>query len=198
MPRAFHAESAGTGTTRRPTSRRGGRPYHLRSRTMPGALAQLKNVVDGLQPRFAQAATPLADVVDELLANNHLPAEHRPRLHSTNPPARMNKEIKRRSNAVGIFQNPPALRRLVGPILMEQDDAWALPDRRYFSTESMRQLPPPRPSTTAQELPTAIAQKDDAWTLWKTEERSFQGVLRAPSAAAPSNGNSGTARFSTT
>ena len=94
---------------------------------------------------------------DHLLAHKHFLAEHRTRLHSTNPLERLNKEIKRRSNVVGNSPNPPALLRLVGTILMEQDDEWAVADRRYFSAESMRQLTQPLLPTTAQELLTAIA-----------------------------------------
>ena len=121
------------------------------------AMAQLGKVVDGLRPRFAQAASLLAEAAEDLLAHKHFPEEHRTRLHSTNPLERLNKEIKRRSNVVGIFPNSPALLRLVGAILMEQDDEWAVADRRYFSAESMRQLMQPLPPTTAQELLTAIA-----------------------------------------
>ena len=120
------------------------------------ALAQLQKVVEGLRPRFERAATLLADAAEDLLAHKHFPAEHRTRLHSTNPLERLNKEIKRRSNVVGIFPNPPALLRLVGAILMEQDDEWAVADRRYFSAESMRQLTQPELPATTQELLTAI------------------------------------------
>ena len=78
------------------------------------ALPQLEQVVDGLRPRFAQTPTLLDDAAEDLLAHTHVPAEHRTRLHSTNPLDRLNKEIKRRSNVVGIFPNPSALLRLVG------------------------------------------------------------------------------------
>jgi transposase-like protein len=109
------------------------------------AMTQLRKVAAGLRARFAQAAALLEDAADDVLAYRHLPLEHQRRLHSTNPLERLNKEIKRRSNVVCIFPTPHSVIRLVGAILLEQDDEWAVAERRYFSAESMKQLTAPRP-----------------------------------------------------
>lgn len=121
------------------------------------ALTQLHKVADGLRNRFARAAALLEEAAEDILAYRHLPTDHQRQLHSTNPLERLNKEIKRRSNVVGIFPNGKAVLRLVGAILLEQDDEWAVADRRYFSAESMKQLTTPTLSATAQEILTAIA-----------------------------------------
>ena len=70
------------------------------------ALTQLRKVADGLRRRFAQAAALLEEAAEDILAYLHFPAEHQRQLHSTNPLERLNKEIKRRSNVVGIFPTP--------------------------------------------------------------------------------------------
>ena len=67
------------------------------------ALTQLRKVADGLRPKFPKTAALLEDAAEDVLAYRHLPSEHHRQLHSTNPLERLNKEIKRRSNVVGIF-----------------------------------------------------------------------------------------------
>jgi putative transposase len=121
------------------------------------ALAQLRRVVDGVRRRFPEAAAVLEEAAEDILAYLHFPKAHRARLHSTNPLERLNKEIKRRSNVVGIFPNRAALLRLVGAVLAEQDDEWAVAERRYYSAESMRTLTEPAGGELAQELIAVIA-----------------------------------------
>ena len=101
------------------------------------AAEQLRRVADSLRPRFPNVTTLLEGAEDDLLAYMSFPREHWRQFYSTNPLERLNKEIKRRSNVVGIFPNPQAVIRLVSAVLMEQQDEWEI-GRRYFSLESMQ------------------------------------------------------------
>jgi transposase-like protein len=121
------------------------------------ALRQLRQVADGLRKKYPRTATPLEEAADDILAYRLYPFAHQRQMHSTNPLERLNKEIKRRSNVVGIFPTTRSLLRLVGAILIEQDDEWAVADRRYFSAESMCQLTAPTLPATTQEILAAMA-----------------------------------------
>lgn len=107
------------------------------------AASQLHRVVDELERRFPKAAEILDDATHDLLAHMHFPQSHWKRIRSTNPLERLNKEIKRRFNVVGIFPNRDATLRLAGALLLEQHDEW-MAGRRYFSEESMAEIQRPR------------------------------------------------------
>ena len=73
----------------------------------------------------------------DVLAYMSFPAQHRAKLHSTNPLERLNGEIKRRTEVIGIFPNEAAITRLVGAVLLEQNDEWAVQRARYITLESI-------------------------------------------------------------
>jgi transposase-like protein len=99
-------------------------------------LAQHARVVEQLQERFPAPADLLADAAGELLAVTAFPKEHWRQIWSNNPQERLNKERRRRTDVVGISPNRDAVVRLVGAVLAEQHDEWAVA-RRYMSAESL-------------------------------------------------------------
>jgi transposase-like protein len=106
----------------------------------PGKLrSRLADVVATLEAAAPKVALLLEAAEEELLAFMSFPREHWPKLRSTNPLERLNKEIARRSDVVGIYPNDASLIRLAGALLLEQNDEW-LVGRRYLSGESLAGL----------------------------------------------------------
>ena len=118
---------------------------------------QYHRIVDQLQTRFPEAAALLEDAAPDLLAFTSFPKEHWRQLWSNNSLERLNKEIRRRTDVVGIFPDRAAIVRLVGALLAEQNDEWAVASRRYMSVDSIaKALPDPQPEAPdAAELPIA-------------------------------------------
>jgi putative transposase len=101
------------------------------------ARVQWRKVADQLQPTIPKLARLMHQAEPDVLAFMSFPATHRAKLHSTNPIERLNGEIKRRTEVVGIFPNEAAIRRLLGAILLEQNDEWTVQRARYMTLETI-------------------------------------------------------------
>ena len=103
------------------------------------AIKQWRAVADQLRERFPKLAVLMDKAEPDVLAFMTFPKAHRTQIHSTNPLERLNAEIKRRTDVVGIFPNDAAITRLVGALLLEQNDEWQL-QRRYMQLEGLQTL----------------------------------------------------------
>lgn len=117
--------------------------------------AQFDRIVATLEPQFPGVATLLVDAREDLLAFCAFPLEHWRKIWSTNPLERLHREIKRRTDVVGVFPNDEAIERLVTAVIVEQHDEWAVSERHYLSETSMARLR----QTTSPTLPTTPKRK---------------------------------------
>ena len=107
--------------------------------TLDAAIAQWRVVADQLRDKFPRLAAMLDSSEPDVLAFMSFPKAHHKQIHSTNPLERLNAEVKRRTDVVGIFPNEASIVRLVGALLLEQSDEWSL-QRRYMQLEGLHAL----------------------------------------------------------
>src|SRR5688572_21552937 len=105
--------------------------------TPEAASTQWRSVADQIRPKIPKLATLMDSAEQDVLAYMTFPKQHWTKLHSTNPIERLNGEIKRRTEVVGIFPNDDAIVRLVGALLLEQNDEWAVQRSRYMTLETI-------------------------------------------------------------
>ena len=121
--------------------------------------AQHARVVEQLRKGFPEAAQMLEEAAEELLAFTAFPKEHWRQIWSNNPQERLNREVRRRTDVVGIFPQRGSIIRLVGALLSEQNDEWIIA-RRYMGVEALKKVTQPKPELEAnpatKELPVAV------------------------------------------
>ena len=115
-----------------------------------------RQVADQLRPRWPKLAALMDESEHDVLAYMGFPAQHRAKLHSTNPLERLNKEVKRRADVVGIFPSEASIVRLIGAVLLEQNDEWQLRPR-YMQLEPMAELASPAAEAEPAQIPPQAA-----------------------------------------
>ena len=115
-----------------------------------------RQVADQLRPRWPKLGKLMDDSEEDVLAYMAFPAQHRTKLHSTNTLERLNKEVKRRADVVGIFPSEQSIVRLIGAVLLEANDEWQL-QHRYMGVEAMGEMLTPAPANETLQLPPKAA-----------------------------------------
>ena len=116
----------------------------------------LRHTADQLRGKWPKLGAFIDDSEIDVLAHLNFPVQHRAKIHSTNPIERVNKEVKRRADVVGIFPNEVAIVRLVGAVLLELNDEWQL-QHRYMQTEAMAELTPLLIDAVPNQIATVVA-----------------------------------------
>jgi putative transposase len=120
------------------------------------ATQTMRHVADQLRDKWPKLGAFIDESEGDVLAYMNFPAQHRVKIHSTNPIERLNKEVKRRADVVGIFPNEGAIVRLIGAVLLEANDEWQL-QHRYMQTEAMAELMPPTIDAASTDIATIAA-----------------------------------------
>ena len=115
-----------------------------------------RHVADQLRGRWPKLGALMDESEDDVLAYMAFPAAHRTKLHSVNTLERLNKEVKRRADVVGIFPSEASILRLIGAVLLEANDEWQL-QHRYMGVEAMAELLGPPPAAETPQLPPRAA-----------------------------------------
>jgi putative transposase len=122
----------------------------------PNASQMLRHVADQLRQKWPKLAAFIDESEADVLAHLDFPVQHRSKIHSTNPLERLNKEVKRRADVVGIFPNEGSIIRLIGAVLLEANDEWQL-QHRYMQTEAMAELTSPPIEAVPNQISTVAA-----------------------------------------
>ena len=113
-------------------------------------------MADQLRGKWPKLGAFIDESETDVLAHMDFPVQHRSKIHSTNPLERLNKEVKRRADVVGIFPNEGAIIRLIGAVLLEANDEWQL-QNRYMQTEPMAEFMPPMLDPVPAQISTVAA-----------------------------------------
>ena len=139
----------------------------------------LRYVADQLRQKWPKLAAFIDDSETDVLSHLDFPEQHRAKVHSTNPLERLNKEVKRRADVVGIFPNEASIIRLIGAVMLEQNDEWQL-QHRYMQVEAMAELL--NPASHAEPQATSFRSMTQAISVPMGERQNVPSTAPMPNA----------------